>query len=140
MAFGGLGEQDIGGRDVEAWFEVGGFASKLGVSNKYLNGGRRRRSGGSGRTSGRSGCSFTVIIRDGHADIFGGTHRCGYPHYPTYVGYSAILSDNAEVDADIRIRVAIPSVNTWVRCASGNVLKDEMAAQSTCCDFEWCQF
>ena len=40
-------------------------------------------------------------IRDGHADIFGDAHRCGYPHYPTYVRYSAILSDNAEVDADI---------------------------------------
>ena len=46
-----------------------------------------------------------------HADIFGDAHRCGYPHYPTYVGYSAILSDNAEVDADIRIRMAIPSHN-----------------------------
>ena len=28
-----------------------------------------------------------------------------------HVGYSAILSDNAEVDADIRIRMAIPSDN-----------------------------
>ena len=28
-----------------------------------------------------------------------------------YVGYSAILSDNAEVDADIRIRMAIPNSN-----------------------------
>ena len=40
-----------------------------------------------------------IWIRDGHADIFGDAH----------VGYSAILSDNAEVDADIRIRVAIPN-------------------------------
>ena len=52
-----------------------------------------------------------VLIRDGHADMFGDAHRCRYPHYPTYVGYSAILSDNAEVDADIRIRMAIPSVD-----------------------------
>ena len=52
-----------------------------------------------------------VLIRDGHADMFGNAHRCRYPHYPTYVGYSAILSDNAEVDADIRIRMAIPSHN-----------------------------
>ena len=28
-----------------------------------------------------------------------------------YVGYSAILSDNAEVDADIRIRMAIPNLD-----------------------------
>ena len=48
-------------------------------------------------------------IRDGHADIFGDAHRCRYPHYLTYVGYSAILSDNAEVDEDIRIRMAIPN-------------------------------
>ena len=40
-----------------------------------------------------------IWIRDGHADIFGDAH----------VGYSAILSDNAEVDADIRIRMAIPN-------------------------------
>ena len=32
-----------------------------------------------------------------------------YPHYPTYVGYSAIYADNADIDADIRIRMAIPS-------------------------------
>ena len=52
---------------------------------------------------------LSIQIRDGHADIFADAHRCGYPHYPTYVGYSAILSDNAEVDADIRI--AIPSLD-----------------------------
>ena len=46
-----------------------------------------------------------VLIRDGHPDIFADAHRCGYPHYPTYVGYSAIYADNA----DIHIRVAIPS-------------------------------
>ena len=34
MAFGGLGEQDIGGRDVEAWFEVGGFASYLEIRSE----------------------------------------------------------------------------------------------------------
>ena len=50
-----------------------------------------------------------VSTRDDHADIFADAHRCWYLHYPTYVGYSAILSDNAEVDADIRIRMAIPS-------------------------------
>ena len=48
-------------------------------------------------------------IRDGHADIFADAHRCGYPHYPTCVGYSAIYADNADIDADIRIRMAIPS-------------------------------
>ena len=37
--------------------------------------------------------------------------RCVCWIYPTYVGYSAILSDNAEVDADIRIRIAIPSLD-----------------------------
>ena len=37
------------------------------------------------------------------------------PHHPTYVGYSAILSDNAEVDADIRIRMAIPAWNAFSR-------------------------
>ena len=31
------------------------------------------------------------------------------PHHPTYVGYSAIYADNADIDADIRIRMAIPS-------------------------------
>ena len=34
MAFGGLGEQDIGGRDAEAWFEVGGFASYLEIRSE----------------------------------------------------------------------------------------------------------
>ena len=42
-----------------------------------------------------------IWIRDGHADIFGDAH----------VGYSAILSDNAEVDADIRIHMANGSYN-----------------------------
>ena len=55
-----------------------------------------------------------VGIRDGHADIFGDAHRCVCRMNPTYVGYSAILSDNAEVDADIRIRMAIPSRNRRV--------------------------
>ena len=41
-----------------------------------------------------------IWIRDGYADIFG----------DAYVGYSAILSDNAEVDADIRIHSARPSL------------------------------
>ena len=30
------------------------------------------------------------------------------------IGYSVILSDNAEVDADIRIRMAIPSPNPTI--------------------------
>ena len=46
--------------------------------------------------------------KDVHADIFGYVHRFVCRIYPTYVGYSAILLDNAEVDADIRIRMAIP--------------------------------
>ena len=46
--------------------------------------------------------------RDGHADIFADAHRCGYPHYPTYVGYSAIYADNADIYADIRVRMEIP--------------------------------
>ena len=42
----------------------------------------------------------SILTRDGHADIFG----------DAYVGYSAILSDNAEFDADICIRMAIPNM------------------------------
>ena len=34
----------------------------------------------------------TMQIRDGHADIFGDVHRCGYQKYPTYVRYSAIMA------------------------------------------------
>ena len=55
-----------------------------------------------------------IGTRDGHADIFGDAHRCVCRIYPTYVGYSAILSDNAEVDVDIRIRMAIPIHNPRV--------------------------
>ena len=51
---------------------------------------------------------LTNNTRDGHADIFADAHRCGYPHYPTYAGYSAIYADNADIDADIRIRMEIP--------------------------------
>ena len=40
-----------------------------------------------------------MCVRDGHA------HRCVCQIYPTYVGYSAILSDNAGT----RIRMAIPN-------------------------------
>ena len=46
--------------------------------------------------------------KDVHADIFGYVHRFVCRIYPTHVGYSALLLDNAEVDADIRIRMAIP--------------------------------
>ena len=49
-----------------------------------------------------------VLSRDVHADVFSDAHQCVCRIYPTYVGYSAILLDNAEVDADIRIRMAIP--------------------------------
>ena len=51
-------------------------------------------------------------IWDGHAGIFADAHGCGYSHYPTYVGYSAILSDNA----DICIRMAIPITNASLSC------------------------
>ena len=51
-----------------------------------------------------------MLIRNGHADIFANAHQCGYPHHPTYVGYSTILSDNAEVDANIRM--TIPNVDS----------------------------
>ena len=46
-----------------------------------------------------------IGMTNGHADIFANAHRYRYPHYPTYVGYSAIYAD---IDADIRIRMAIP--------------------------------
>ena len=49
--------------------------------------------------------SKEIGMANGHADIFSDAHRCGYPHYLTYVGYSTIYAD----DADIRIRMAIPS-------------------------------
>ena len=51
-----------------------------------------------------------TMQRDGHADIFGDAHRCVCR---IYVGYSAILSDNAEADADIRICKAIPISHIW---------------------------
>ena len=59
-------------------------------------------------------------IRDGHADIFAHAHRCGYLHYPTYVGYSAIYAD---IDADIRIRMAIPGTHRIWRNHHKNQLK-----------------
>ena len=43
-----------------------------------------------------------ILIRDGHADILADAHQCGYPHYPTYVGNSAIYAD---IDPDIPIRM-----------------------------------
>ena len=48
-------------------------------------------------------------------DIFSDGHRCVCRIYLTYVGYSTILSDDAEVDADIRIRMAIPAWNAFSR-------------------------
>ena len=54
-----------------------------------------------------------IHIRDGHADIFGDAqpHRCGFPHYPTYIGYSAIYAAHISDRHDIRIRMAIPSLD-----------------------------
>ena len=49
--------------------------------------------------------SKEIGMANGHADIFADAHLCGYPHYPTYVGYSMIYAD---IDADICIRMAIP--------------------------------
>ena len=50
-----------------------------------------------------------VYTRDGHADIFAHAHRCGYPHYPTYVGYSSIYAAHISDRHPIRIRMAIPN-------------------------------
>ena len=49
--------------------------------------------------------SKEIGMANGHVDIFANAHRCRYPHYPTYVGNSTIY---AYIDADIRIRMAIP--------------------------------
>ena len=51
-----------------------------------------------------------ILIRDGHADIFADAHRCGYPHYPTYVGYSAIYAAHISDRHPIRFRMAIPNM------------------------------
>ena len=56
-----------------------------------------------------------ISTRDGHVDMFTDAHRCGYLHYPTHVGYSAIYADNADIDADIRIRLAIPNIHPCSR-------------------------
>ena len=48
--------------------------------------------------------------RDGHADIFADAHRCGNPHYPTYVGYSAKYAAHISDRHPICIRMAIPLV------------------------------
>ena len=55
--------------------------------------------------------SKEIGMANGHADIFANAHRCRYPHYPTYVGYSGIYAD---IDADIRIRMAIPRPNPTI--------------------------
>ena len=52
-----------------------------------------------------------VLIRDGHADIFADTQQCGYSHYP-YVGYSQIYAAHISDRHPIRIRMAIPSIDT----------------------------
>ena len=49
-------------------------------------------------------------IKDGHEDIFGHAHRCGYPKHPTYVGYSAIMPQHFSDRQPIRIRMAIPKL------------------------------
>ena len=36
--------------------------------------------------------------------------------YPTYVGYNAIYADNMDIDADIRIRMAIPNPDLYEHC------------------------
>ena len=46
-----------------------------------------------------------VSTRDGHADIFADAHGCGYPHYPTYVGFN---SASANISA-------WPSI-VWIHC------------------------
>ena len=51
-----------------------------------------------------------VPFRVGHADIFADAHQCGYLHYPTYVGYSAIYAAHISDRHPIRIRMAIPSL------------------------------
>ena len=53
-----------------------------------------------------------IATRDGHKDIFADAHRCGYPHYPTYIGYSAIYAAHISDRQPIRIRMAIPNRNT----------------------------
>ena len=50
-----------------------------------------------------------VPFRVGHADIFADAHQCGYLHYPTYVGYSAIYAAHISDRHPIRIRMPIPS-------------------------------
>ena len=55
--------------------------------------------------------SAAIGFKLGLADIFSDAHRCVCRIYLTYFGYSTISSDNAEVDADIRIRIAIPNWN-----------------------------
>ena len=50
-----------------------------------------------------------IATRDGHKDIFADAHRCGYPHYPTYIGYSAIYAAHISDKHPIRIRMAIPN-------------------------------
>ena len=49
-----------------------------------------------------------VHTRDGHADIFGDAHRCGYLKYPTYVGYIAIIALHFSDRQPSCIRMAIP--------------------------------
>ena len=51
-----------------------------------------------------------VPFRVGHADIFADAHQCGYLHYPTYVGYSAIYAAHISDRHPIRIRMTIPSL------------------------------
>ena len=58
------------------------------------------------------GKSFLIAFHKWSSQVpqlTGASGPCGYPHYPTYVGYSAIYADNADIDADIRIRMAIPT-------------------------------
>ena len=59
-------------------------------------------------------------IRVGHADTFADAHRCGYPHYPTYVGYSAIyaahISDRHDIRTRIRMAITFHALRTLKQC------------------------
>ena len=48
-----------------------------------------------------------ISTRDGHVDMFANAHRCGYPYYPTYVGYSVIYADNKKITWPSELQKAI---------------------------------
>ena len=68
------------------------------------------------------GKSFLIAFHKWSSQVpqlTGASGPCGYPHYPTYVGYSAIYADNA----DIRIRMAIPRMNPTVQRWEGKTFR-----------------